>query len=1641
MLSLGKKMRLLSMAALAAIASPAWSQISIGTETGSTLSTGTGTSSLQSPFNSYYGYSWVQTLYLRNEINAASGNITSISYYYAGSSLSNSNQLKIYMANVSRSSFTGTTDWEPTTNMTVVFDGVISGTLPGWVNITLSTPFPYQNNANLLIAVDENTPNDNGSTGFRASNLGPSRVIFYRSDTNDPDPTAPPTASGVSNYVGNIQINGLTALTCQPPTAITMGTLGATTAAFSFTAPASSSPTGYEWEVRTTGYPGSGSPASSGTVSATSGTATGLTPGTAYTLYVRSNCGGTYSAWVASSSFTTAPANDEASGAITLTPNGDLACAATVNGTTISTTPSADAAPSCSASGINDDVWYKFTATSTAHQFKFTNVTTGTMAVALYTGTPGSLTATTYCGSGATVNFSDLAIGTQYYARLYTTSSSSTTTTPFTVCLGTIPSMTYVSSTTTQVSTAVNAGTLNQQVIRIDVVVNGIPNGLNLTQLNLNTTGTTNVADILNAKVYYTGTSTTFAATNQFGAAVASPNGAFTVTGSQALTGSDVNTTNYFWLAYDIDCGATGTNLLDAQCTGITVGGTAQTPTVTAPSGSRAITAASFSATTLQPSTSIVQTGFTNQQVLRVALTGCQTSTVSGITFTIGGTTSAADITNAKVYYTTNTTFATTTQYGTTVANPNGTFTVNGSQALGGTTGYFWLTYDIPVTATGGNVVDASCVSAVVGGNTVTPTTPNPTGTRTIVVTPVNDECVNATAFPTIPGDGTCASVTAKTQYATQSMAACAGDAHDDIWYSFVCPAGVTSLIFNNTTISGASDRVTQFFSGTCGSLTSILCSDPESGTITGLTPGATYYMRIHCYYSTDNTEVSVCLKTAQMAFVSATTEQPTTSSVPQGSADQNIIRVNVVAVGNDNPLAVTQFTFNTTGSTNVADVTNAKVYYTGTSTTFSNATLFGSAVAAPNGTFVVNGSQALTGGSTNTNNYFFLAYDVACNATVANVLDAQCTALDVAGPRTPTATNPTGTRAITAVTYTAATTQPSTGAVPIGGANQPVVRVDVTGCSSSVVSSLTFSTTGTTNVADISAAKVFYTTSTTFAPTTQFGTTVATPNGTFTVTGSQALGAGTGYFWLVYDIASSATAANVVDASCTSATVAGNTAAPSTPNPTGTRSIVLAPANDEAPGAVSLTVGAGCTTNPYDNTNAFQSFAEPFPSCKGSAGYAGLWFKFVAPASGSVKVSCDGTGSLGDSRIALYSASNVNDYSTFSIVACDDDNGVASSTRSLFYASGLTAGTTYYVVVDLYSSSSTRGTFCVTVDELSASMLATTAGDCVSDQASVGSYNTNYRGWISLVDAAGNLNANVRQQTGTAASFASTRTIKSGTARTDANGLSYLNRNFLITGTDATSADVQLFFTDAEVTNLGASLASLNVSRVPGSSCNASFGGVATVLPQTASGSANGVSFLQFTTPGFSNFYIMSGTTPLPLDLVSFKGQNKGNINELTWETANERELDYFELQRSADGSNFVTLDKIDAKNRISGSSYVSYDNAPLEGLNLYRLNITDRYGKPTLSHVVELKSHAGAAVSINAHPNPVTSVMHITIAGKPDGKALIVILDMFGKTLQTITPNSSDVSVDMSRMSAGTYFVKFIDNSHTIVSKIVKN
>ncbi|WP_020607007.1 fibronectin type III domain-containing protein [Spirosoma spitsbergense] len=150
-------------------------------------------------------------------------------------------------------------------------------------------------------------------------------------------------------------------------------------------------------------------------------------------------------------------------------------------------------------------------------------------------------------------------------------------------------------------------------------------------------------------------------------------------------------------------------------------------------------------------------------------------------------------------------------------------------------------------------------------------------------------------------------------------------------------------------------------------------------------------------------------------------------------------------------------------------------------------------------------------------------------------------------------------------------------------------------------------------------------------------------------------------------------------------------------------------PVNDDPCNAITLKTD-GIPSGPYRNGGATTSTAEqplaPPYNEKGLQGWTdqtdsrarviekSIWFKFVAPSSGSVKISTCNMASF-QAQLALYQVGNCADVSTFKYLTADDNSGLCPAPASSDYPNGhnvrgssmtidnLLPDSTYYIMVD----------------------------------------------------------------------------------------------------------------------------------------------------------------------------------------------------------------------------------------------------------------------------------------------------------------------------------------------------------------------
>lgn len=368
----------------------------------------------------------------------------------ATGTINGSPNFKIYLKEVTMADWGATAlAWsDAISGATLVYDdnpAPIIGTTAGWKNFPLSTNFAFTGSSNLAMLFEYTGPNvASNSITWEYEYTGPCITTTNNNTTKYINNTTGTLGASLtsSNYRRpNFGVDFI--VSCYPPANVQALNISLNSATISWDAPTTAPSNGYEYYYSTSSASPDQSTVPSGSVGAgvTTVNLSGLTSGTVYYVWVRGNCGtADKSIWRALPSFSTLPANDDCIDAIVLPVNAGVDCIQSLNGVTLGATQSSETAPTCSAAGINDDVWYQFTATSVNHNVNVASLNTTAFASQVYSGACGALVAVN-CAASSFANthnvLTGLTIGATYYVRIYSTSSAANVFVIFNICVNT----------------------------------------------------------------------------------------------------------------------------------------------------------------------------------------------------------------------------------------------------------------------------------------------------------------------------------------------------------------------------------------------------------------------------------------------------------------------------------------------------------------------------------------------------------------------------------------------------------------------------------------------------------------------------------------------------------------------------------------------------------------------------------------------------------------------------------------------------------------------------------------------------------------------------------------------------------------------------------------------------------------------------------------------------------------------------------------------------------------------------------------------------------------------------------------------------------------------------------------------------
>lgn len=194
--------------------------------------------------------------------------------------------------------------------------------------------------------------------------------------------------------------------------------------------------------------------------------------------------------------------------------------------------------------------------------------------------------------------------------------------------------------------------------------------------------------------------------------------------------------------------------------------------------------------------------------------------------------------------------------------------------------------------------------------------------------------------------------------------------------------------------------------------------------------------------------------------------------------------------------------------------------------------------------------------------------------------------------------------------------------------------------------------------------------------------------------------------------------------------------------------------------------------------------------------------------------------------------------------------------------------------------------------------------------------------------------------------------------------------------------------------------------------------------------------------TGGFSNCISSNAfctSFNVPIDLLFFKASRGLNNVFLSWATTSELNFDYFDIEKSTDGANFISIAVVKGNGTTTDRHDYSFnDEKPLIGKNYYRLKSVDFDGYSEYFDIamVEFDSKKGFIV----YPNPVQSGNEIKIELNfvPQYPVEVALYDLSGRQIlrRMLIGSSANLPV---QLTSGMYMVRFNSPEYKSVSKFL--
>ena len=182
------------------------------------------------------------------------------------------------------------------------------------------------------------------------------------------------------------------------------------------------------------------------------------------------------------------------------------------------------------------------------------------------------------------------------------------------------------------------------------------------------------------------------------------------------------------------------------------------------------------------------------------------------------------------------------------------------------------------------------------------------------------------------------------------------------------------------------------------------------------------------------------------------------------------------------------------------------------------------------------------------------------------------------------------------------------------------------------------------------------------------------------------------------------------------------------------------------------------------------------------------------------------------------------------------------------------------------------------------------------------------------------------------------------------------------------------------------------------------------------------------------------SALSVLPIELSNFKATCVNGTVLLYWQTEQEENSARFEIQSSADGNHWTTIDEMEAMGNSSSLQTYHWQSPMKEALVYMRLKMVDKDEQYQYAPILSIECNSIVRNPFSIFPNPTSELIHIKMDA-PTEQSTIQLYDNLGQLIfeKKVEETTLILSKEVLELSSGMYWICLTQNRQIIATEKV--